>query len=397
MLNHQDGVQLTLQKLLKYCEAHDWAGYDPYDALNSLLLDFIPQKGGRFFRIALTQALKRLPVNLRPLLLVKKEQNPKALGLFLLAYLRLQRLGLPDQGNRVGLMVDRLVALRSKNTSYWCWGYSFPWQTRTVLVPQWAPNLVCTTFVACSLLSAYEASQEERCLSMAVSSAEYLLNELFWEEDNSTAGFSYPLPKLRARVHNANFLGAALLCRVYKQTGEKKFLEPALKIARYSASKQKDDGAWDYGELSTQRWVDNFHTGYNLCALRSICQSTETSEFESHIRLGFEFYRGHFFREDGATGYFHDRLYPIDIHSVAQSIITLVELKDLDKGNIELAHSIYQWAMNHMWDERGYFHYRVLPFFKNKISYMRWTQAWMVLALSTLLDSYGRSRTRIDG
>ena len=72
------------------------------------------------------------------------------------------------------------------------------------------------------------------------------------------------------RVHNANFLGAALLCRVYKHSGEKKFLEPALKVARYSAAKQHDDGSWDYGESPTQRWVDNFHTGYNLCALRSI-------------------------------------------------------------------------------------------------------------------------------
>lgn len=379
-----ENISDTLDKLRRYCEERNWAGYDPYDALNSRLLDFVPFQGGKFFRLVLTQTLKRLPVDLRPLLLIKKEQNPKALGLFLLSYLKLQKLGLLEEGKLVETMVDRLVALRSKNTPYWCWGYSFPWQTRTILVPQWAPNLVCTTFVADSLLSAYEAGKGERCLDMAVSSAEYLLNELYWEGDG-IVGFSYPLPKYRTRVHNANFLGAALLCKVYKHTGEKKFLEPALKIAQYSASKQKNDGSWDYGELATQRWVDNFHTGYNLCALRAICQYTETVEFESHIRRGFEFYRDNFFRKDGASKYFHNRVFPIDIHSVAQSIITLVELKDLDEGNIELADSVYKWAMNHMWDERGYFYYRVLPFFKNKISYMRWTQAWMVLAITMLL------------
>ena len=204
------------------------------------------------------------------------------------------------------------------------------------------------------------------------------------------AGFSYPLPSLRGRVHNANFLGAALLCRIYKHSGEKKFLDPALKVARYSAARQHADGSWDYGEASTQRWVDNFHTGYNLCALRSICEYAETSEFESHIRRGFEFYRNHFFREDGAPRYFHDRTYPIDIHSVAQSIITLLAFKDLDENNVKLALSVYRWAMNNMWDKRGYFYYQVLSLYKNRISYMRWSQAWMLLALSTLLKEDGQ-------
>jgi hypothetical protein len=221
---------------------------------------------------------------------------------------------------------------------------------------------------------------------MATSAVEYILNELYWTEGDSTACFSYPLPRLQTRVHNANFIGAALLCRVYKHTGAKKFLEPALKVARYSAAKQREDGSWDYGELSTQRWVDNFHTGYNLCALKAIREYAETSEFESHIQRGFEFYRKHFFREDGAPKYFHDRTYPIDIHSVAQSIITLLAFKDLGENNVSLAFFVFEWAINNMLDEQGYFYYQVLPYFKNKIPYMRWSQAWMLLALSTLLE-----------
>jgi len=232
-------------------------------------------------------------------------------------------------------------------------------------------------------------NHNSRCLSMATSAAEYILNELYWTEDDSTAGFSYPLPSLRSRVHNANFLGAALLCRIYKHSGEKKLLGPALKVARNSAAQQHADGSWDYGEASTQRWVDNFHTGYNLCALRSICEYAGTSEFEAPIRRGFEFYQKNFFQEDGAPKYFHNRTYPIDIHSVAQSIITLLAFKDLHEQNAHLARSVYRWAMNHMWDERGYFYYQVYPFKTIRISYMRWSQAWMCLALSTLLLEQG--------
>ncbi len=380
-------INAAALKLLANCHGNDWAGYDPYDALNSEIFKALPFLDFRLFRLGLTQLMKRFPFNLRPLLLVPKTQNPKGLALFLMAYLNMLRHGLVDEDKAISEeLVEKLITLRSGNSSYWCWGYSFPWQTRTILVSRGEPNLVCTTFVANALLDAYEKQGESRYLKMATSAAEYILNELYWTEGDSVAGFSYPLPSSRARVHNANFLGAALLCRVYHHSGERKFLQPALEVARYSADKQDDEGSWNYGEHPTQRWIDNFHTGYNLCALRSICRYAETSEFEPHVHRGFGFYRNKFFREDGAPKYFHDRTYPIDIHSVAQSIITLMELRDLDEGSVLMAHSVFRWAMTHMWDERGYFYYRLLPFGTIKISYMRWSQAWMLLALTTLLE-----------
>jgi hypothetical protein len=439
MLSFDELRTITL-KLLTYCQANEWAGYDPYDALNSEIFRGLPFLDFKLFRLGFTQVMKRLPFNLRPLLFVPKTENPKAIALFLMAFLKLDRLGLLDNKELVPLMIQKLIDLRSPSTAmtcnpqlatndlqpatcnlqpvtrnnYWSWGYSFPWQTRTVLVPRGAPNLVCTTFVANALLDAYEIGSDPKvsyasndlpagalaqagsdlrpqtldalCLEMAVSAAEYILNELYWTDGNSVACFSYPLPSSRGRVHNANFLGAALLCRIYKNCGEKKFLEPALKVARYSATKQKDDGSWDYGESSTQGWVDNFHTGYNLCALRSISKSAGTTEFESNIYRGFEFYRKHFFKDNGVPKYFHDSTFPIDIHSVAQSIITLLTLRDLDETSVETAFSMFHWATTHMCDQRGRFYYQVFPFFKNKISYMRWSQAWMLLALSTLLE-----------
>jgi len=376
----------TTLRLLTYCRANDWAGHDPYDALNSELFKSLPFLDSRLPRLVLTHTLKRSPINLRALLRIPRTQNPKALALFLTALLKLSKLGLLEDEHLVRSLTEKLVGLRSLNTPYWCWGYSFPWQTRTIVVPRGAPNLVCTTFVANALLDAYECCREPRYLSMAASAAEYILNDLYWTGDGPVAGFSYPLPSVRAQIHNANFLAASLLCRVSMHSGEKKFLQPALKAARYSATKQHDDGSWVYGELPTQRWIDNFHTGYNLSGLRVIDQYAGTAEFESHIRRGFAFYQMHFLRADGAPRYFHDRTYPIDIHCVAQSIITLLEFKVLDAGNVQLANSVYQWVMSHMWDERGYFYYRRLPFYTIKTGYMRWSQAWMLLALTTLVE-----------
>lgn len=396
----RENIKEVALKLLDYCRANNWAGYDPYDALNSKIFNYLPFLDFRWPRIIFTQALKRSPINFRPLLLIPKTENPKAIALFLMAFIKLRKLDLLENDNLIKVMIEKLINLRSPNNlinptnpinsinpsnPYFCWGYSFPWQTRTILVPNGYPNLVCTAFAGNALLEAYEATGEERCLQMATSAGEYIVNELYWEE-GSEAGFGYPLPSSREGVHNSNFLGAALLCRINKHNNEDKFLDPAMKVARYSAAKQREDGSWDYGEKSTQRWIDNFHTGYNLCALRAISEYAGTSEFEPHIRLGFEFYRNHFFREDGAPRYFHDRTYPFDIHSVAQSIITLLALRDLDPNSVTLAQNVFQWAMDNMWNDQGYFYYRGYPFLISKIPYMRWAEAWMLLALSTLLE-----------
>jgi hypothetical protein len=389
MPNDLKDLAVAIRKLVDYCRANNWAGYDPYDALNSKAFLGLPLLNSRPVRLVLTQALKRSPINIRRLALVPKTQNPKAIALFLSAFLMLSRTDLADdQESLVRFMIDRLVALRSPGVSRWCWGYSFPWQGRAVLVAAGAPNLVCTTFVAGALLDAYEQRQESRCLQMAVRAAEYILDELYWS-DGFVAGFSYPLPSLRSQTHNANLLASALLCRVYKHTGEEKFLAPALRVARCSAAKQHADGSWDYGEAPSQRWIDNFHSGYNLCALQSIGRDTGSSEFEPFIQRGLDFYRAHFFREDGAPRYFHNRTYPVDIHCVAQSVITLVALKDLDPANVPLACSVLDWAMNHMWDARGFFYYRVLRWATIRTSYMRWSQAWMLLAMATLLRALG--------
>jgi hypothetical protein len=118
--------------------------------------------------------------------------------------------------------------------------------------------------------------------------------------------------------------------------------------------------------------------------LRSISANTSTREFDSYLRRGFAFYKDHFIGDDGVVRYFHDRAYPVDTHCVAQSIITLLVFRDLAPNSAGLARSVFRWAMNHMWDEAGYFYYRRSRFGTIRTSYMRWAQAWMFLALSML-------------
>lgn len=87
--------QPSLDRLQAYIEAEGFKGYDPYDALNSPVLRGM-SFGNKYLRIAFTQGLKRLSVNLRPLFLVPKDYNPKGLGLFLWGYAKLYKLEKKD-------------------------------------------------------------------------------------------------------------------------------------------------------------------------------------------------------------------------------------------------------------------------------------------------------------
>src|SRR2546428_511052 len=92
-------------KLLAYCRANDWAGYDPYDALNSSVFTALPFLNSRLPRLVLTQAARRSPINIRRLVRVPKTQNPKALALFLTAALTLPGLDTASRKN----IVDQLT------------------------------------------------------------------------------------------------------------------------------------------------------------------------------------------------------------------------------------------------------------------------------------------------
>lgn len=375
-------------ELLAYCRANDWAGYDPYDALNSRVFRALPFLDFRLARLALTQGVKRSAFNLRPLLLVPRTPNPKGIAIFLTSVIKLSRSLAPEAAGLVRPLAAMLLSLRSPGLQHFCWGYNFDWQQRSELVPKGSPNIICTTFAGNALLDANESAPEAAWPEAAVSAAEFILKDLFSQENRGKACFRYTLVG-RDEVHNANLLGAAYLCRIGRVSGDRKYIEPALEAARFSVAKQHDDGSWAYGEAPTQQWIDNFHTGFNLVALRRIRDYAGTAEFDPAIRKGFEFFRAHFFREDGAPKYFHNAVYPIDIHSAAQSIITLTEFADFGTDNVDLAYSVLHWALKNMRSPKGYFYFQKRPHFTVRTSFMRWSQAWMLLALAALLDDRG--------
>ncbi len=371
----------SLNRLTQYIEREDYKGYDPYDGLNSPILQFIGHSG-KFSRIAITQGLRRLPVNLRPLLMIPKGYNPKGLGLFLTGYTKLlASTGQLDYQEKINNLADILERLASPGYSGFSWGYNFPWQNRNQLFPRGNPTIVNTSFIGHGFLDAYESTKAAKYLTVAKSACDFILNDLHkTHETPDQLCLSYT-PCDHERVYNANVLGASLLARVFLFTGDQKLIIPARKMIQYVINAQRDDGSWYYGANPKQNWIDLHHTGFVLEFLFYYTKLTGDRNLDSNIEKGLQYFTRTFLMENGRPRLWHNRDYPTDIHAV-QAIVTLVKLHSIHDHS-QLLEKLVRWIIDNFQSKHGYFYYQKGKYFTNKIPYMRWSQAWAFHALTT--------------
>ncbi len=378
----------SLLRLKEYVGGKRWKGYDPYDALNSSLL-----MAGSFrisyLRFIYTQILKRIPFNLRKLLLVRDGYNPKGMGLFLSAYIALYRAtSYQEYLKKAQFFISWLINNSSNGYAGHCWGYNFPWQSKALFFFLFTPTIVNTSFIANAFLDAYEVLGEEKYLEIARSSCDFIIKSLnILRTTDEMICFSYT-PLDNTKVHNANLLGASLLSRVYSVTKEDELLDYANRAVEFSCAYQNRDGSWYYG-LDGMNKIDSYHTGFILESLYDFARFSGRSDIMEKLILGFNYYRDTFFTTSFSPKCYNNKTYPLDIHSAAESIIVFTKFRTMRADNLELAKKIALWAINNMQDQSGYFYYQKHRFYCNKISYMRWSQAWMFKALAYLCEALG--------
>lgn len=381
-------------KLKSYCEAQNFLGWDPYDGLNSKVFQALPIKHWDLARLAWIQGFKRSPINFRKLLLVPKEHNAKGIGLFLSGYCNLYDLALEGETDfgtkeellsKINELANLLNELKNTNFSGACWGYNFPWQARRLfLFPKDTPTVVATTFCVEALFKAYDITKKEDYKTLALSAANFVMNDLNRTPHHSGFLFSYSPYKGNNTVYNASLLGAKILSLCYKYSSKKIYKQTALKAVKAACDSQEKDGSWVYGLLSVQSWIDSFHTGYNLDAINIYQDCTGDHQFEENIKKGFDYYIHNFFEKNGTPKYYHNKIYPIDIHCPGQLFVTLSKLKNF-KNNKVLADSVFNWSIQNMQSPKGFFYYQLKKLISSKISYMRWSNAFMFNAMSYYL------------
>ena len=141
--------------------------------------------------------------------------------------------------------------------------------------------------------------------------------------------------------------------------------------------------------LPVQQWVDSFHTGYNLDALNNYERLTGDTSFHENLVKGFDYYINNFFETDGTPKYYDNKKYPIDIHCPAQLFVTLSHLSMFEDFG-DLAQTILDWTVTNMQSPKGYFYYQLKQGINSRISYMRWSNAFMFNALTYYLLSINK-------
>lgn len=371
----------SFSSLRAFCENKDFAGWDPYDGLNSKLFQALPGLSrSRWARLAWIQFFKLSPINLRRITLVPEQHNAKGLALFLSGYCYLYKTAAdPGYKKKIYELAAKILELISPGYSGACWGYNFDWQARAFFQPRSTPTVVATSFVADALLTAGETFGETAWLETAFSSARFVLRDLNRTfDDKGNFSFSYsPLDK--TQVFNASLLGARLLARVSSFTGDQSLKDEARKAVAYACDRQQPDGSWAYGTLPYHSWVDNFHTGFNLECIYQYQQYTGDTSFQPFIEKGFSYYLEHFFTPEGIPKYYNNKVYPVDIHAPAQLMATLYKLGRMAEHQ-ELADKVLNWTIHKMQSPQGYFFYQKRRLLSSRINYMRWAQAWMFYA-----------------
>jgi len=383
----RDQVVAVARRLDDASWSRHWTSPDPYDGLNATRVPPPVRRSAMGMRL-LTQAVKRSPLDLRPVLGIRPGLSAATLGLAISAYARNGFLEPTRARSRLEALLGQLDALRCTSFVEPCWGYHFDVQTRVFFYPRTSPNTIATAFAALGLMDAHELAGLNGALDLAVGTGEFFLRHVGRRDD---ACFGY-LPGDSTPIHNANMLVCALLARLARATGRRDLREAATTGAHYTARRQRPDGSWPYGEQPGLEWVDGFHTGYVLDSLLTCVEcGVGDDELESAWHRGLRFYAEELIEDDGLPRYTPSSRYPIDGQCAAQAIETLSRAADRAPHLAERRWAVFDYARRRLMRRDGRFVLQRRKRWDNRTPSARWVQAPMLRALAALARTPARS------
>ena len=376
----------SLKRLEVWVESHNYEAYEPFDCLSSPLRRLT--KHSVFLDRLLQQIGRQSPINVRPLIGVKPLPSTKGRGYMAAGYVALYRLtGDSLYATKAIRCFEWLIKNKSPKFTQFSWANHFDYASRGGRYGKDDSIIVWTSLIGQAFVDGYEVLGDRRFLAVAESACDWIL-ALPREETPTGVCISYHMLGQNS-VHNASMLGAALLARTWKHSPRTEWLALAQSAMEYSCSRQHIDGAWWYGEDEKSRWIDSFHTAYNLDSLKCYIEHTEDPAFQPMLERGFRYFLRTFFDDDGRPRYYHDRALPTDIQCAAQAIDTLSKFASYDSCVVSTARRVAQWTITHMQDRSGYFYYRKYPLITARIPMLHWGQGTMYLALANLLSVMG--------
>ena len=382
-------IENSLLKLTLFCENEQFKGYDPYDTLNS---PFPFLFFGQWPAVIATQLQKRNPINIRPLLGIKKEHSTYGMGLLLKAYVKLYK----QTGNKefiqaISYIKDWLLTNRTSYEKELVWGYDYPYATPNFINERNYPTVIHHSFIIDALFEYYQIFNDPQIKDIIVRSEDFIIKHIpvIKNEDGICLGYN---PHSKDCTYNASMHAARILAITQNLTGSQRNFDLIRNVVDSVINKQKQNGVWYYSmnaENGKERMQIDFHQGFILECLFDVKVLTGYSNerWEHSITKGLEFYKNEQFFLNGKSKWRLPKTYPIDIHNQGQGIITFSKLKQYQADSLIFSKKILLWTIENMQSKKGYFYYRNYKNYKIKIPYMRWGQAIMLLAFSEYLEN----------
>ncbi|MBA3034920.1 MAG: hypothetical protein FP814_00340 [Desulfobacterium sp.] len=386
MSNFKEVISASIQKLEKWIEDHDYKGYDPADGLTSFLrpLTF----GNLFLDRLLQQLVWRSPINIRPIVGVKPLDSCIGRGYMAWGYLAmLKTTGDNSYRKKAESCLDWLINNRSPGFEHYCWGKMFDFASRGGRQGKYEPITVWTSLIGQAFIDAYEITGDKKYLEVAESICDWIVERPRNITESGCCINYTPSGEGDCTIHNQSMLAAAMLAKTAKYNSNQEYLRLAKEAVTYTCTRQLPDGSWLYGEEPKYHWIDNFHTGYNLDALKCYIENTNDKTFEDSLKKGFDFFKINFFEPTGRPKYYHNRTYPIDSQCCSQAIETLANFSDYDETSLELGVRVAKWTIENMQDQTGYFYFMRYPYMTLKVPMIHWAQATTYKAMSMLLKA----------
>jgi hypothetical protein len=381
----------SIKALLGWIQGNGYRGYEPFDALLSPLkvLTFGNPTAQRIF----IQVVRQCPVNLRPIIGISPHYSSMGMGCMASGYLNMHRsTGISGYRKHAIECLEWLINNKSPYFKDYTWGHHFDWVSRGGLHPKMMPSIVWTSLIGHTFLDAYDHLREIKYLEVASSICRWIL-ELPREVTSAGTCISY-VHFRQDSIHNSNMLGASMLARYGSKVNNSTCIEIAGEAIRYSCERQLAEGGWFYGEAPMHRWIDNFHTAYNIDSLKSYLENCTYPKYQPRLEKAIHYYKNNFIEKCGRPRYYDRRTYPIDIQCASQSITTLCNLAAEDEEAESLAWRVALWTINNMQSRSGYFYYRRWPWYTVRTPMLHWGQATMFKALSQLFAVCTRREAR---
>lgn len=318
------------------------------------------------------------------------------MGLFARAYLNLyRRTGSERYKQKAIECLEWLEANTSKGYSGSCWGYPFHWQSK-VFIPEGTPSSVVSSIAGDAFWTAHEVLGDAKYLERCNDICRFFIHDLHTStQPDGSLCFSYtPLDEFQ--VHNSNLFVAEFLTRIGKRTGNREYIDLGIRAAEYALAEQNEDGSLYYWGRAQNAYapnhIDHYHSGFEIRALHGMWKWTRDEAFRKATERYYAFYRKHLLTErDGliAPKMNPGSFYPVNIHSCAEAILCNATLQDEFPEAREIVLHLCLWVISTMQTREGWFIYMIQQGHTGSrpisIPYMRWGQAWMILALSAAL------------